>query len=463
MARLYLIRRTLETFLGPMTIEELHDSYKRMAFGLQDEIAGHCAPWVVLSNMDSLKEHYPEILKIIQDDYFGGWAISEHTAKKIPTEEKTNRVPAQRNGLGLAFMFLAIALSAAALALYLVKNTKLSGKLTGDADLNVDRVSTMFQQGQYETFSGFMKDHSADVVTKAMRSKREFDDWIPYLRAYAFLTGGEVEGLSPKYLRGVSVGEQAPIDCTLGSWKKRWQQNAGTWAPFFSGKKSPSAQWSRLIAWDPYWIRHRVHYGWVKPGSYYEGCLMMANKALSEVSSSNGGSTNGTNSGSLGGSSVQAEQKILQNRFDWMLDVLSSRNRRPALTNDAIATKSGDLLTFLTCVEESSSFDLIKQCYGHYNMSGLDPFWSAVIDRAILLNVLRIAVRIASGNGGKIDPAVLGEMTNGMAKMSRIDQFTRFDYTPELKFLRALSSSNGEMQKAIDIVKQEFPDVVFDN
>src|SRR4051812_11628672 len=128
MAKLYLIRRNLENFSGPMTLGEMKEAYKRMAFGLQDEVSGHCGPWVSLEDLVRVKKHYPEVARIVNEEMLAGWGLSDHSARKI-VQEETQKVSVKgTRGLGLALTFLVIALVAFVAAVYMASANRFSGR-----------------------------------------------------------------------------------------------------------------------------------------------------------------------------------------------------------------------------------------------------------------------------------------------------------------------------------------------
>ena len=65
--RYYLVRRDHREFIGPMVLDEFQDRLQRMEFGLQDEVSGHCGPWVVLDHKEDLTKHYPQIVEALGD------------------------------------------------------------------------------------------------------------------------------------------------------------------------------------------------------------------------------------------------------------------------------------------------------------------------------------------------------------------------------------------------------------
>ena len=106
MAKLYLIRRNLEGFSGPMSLMELKDAFKRMQFGLSDEVSGHCGPWVTMDNLEKVKKTYPEVARIVYEDLASEWGVSSH-GDPVPVSENTRQIRKKSaRGLSLAVTFL---------------------------------------------------------------------------------------------------------------------------------------------------------------------------------------------------------------------------------------------------------------------------------------------------------------------------------------------------------------------
>ena len=83
---MYVVRRNLETFLGPMNIEELKRAQNAMEFGLHDEIAGNCGEWVRFDKPGEMGLHYPEVIDAISKEMFESWGISTHPKKLNKTK-----------------------------------------------------------------------------------------------------------------------------------------------------------------------------------------------------------------------------------------------------------------------------------------------------------------------------------------------------------------------------------------
>ena len=74
--RLYLIRIDMERFLGPLSQKEMREAYRRMEFGLQDEIAASNKLWVSFDDLELVKRHYPELVGFVKKEMLSGWGSS---------------------------------------------------------------------------------------------------------------------------------------------------------------------------------------------------------------------------------------------------------------------------------------------------------------------------------------------------------------------------------------------------
>src|SRR5690606_29137563 len=136
---------------------ELKDAYKRMAFGLADEVSGHCGPWVLLEDVNGLRKHYPEVARILHAATFAGWGVADERVSRVGHEE-TRRVPAARTkGIGLAITFLVIALVAFAAALYMASQSRLSGKVREPTpNPTPEEAHALLERGDSAEFDGYI-------------------------------------------------------------------------------------------------------------------------------------------------------------------------------------------------------------------------------------------------------------------------------------------------------------------
>ena len=380
MAKLYLIRRNLESFAGPMTLAEMKDAYKQMQFGLQDEVSGHCGPWVPFDKQDRIKKYYPEIARIVNEDMLAGWGVSNHGERIVNEETKRLDVKSTR-GVGLALTFLVIALIAFAAAVYMANSAKLSGKTKDPTDnLRPGDPQGFLDRGDSGGFQTYMAAHAGDIVDHATKAKNpdQLAAWMPYLRVFAFANDGQVPGLDPRTLRGTNV-IAAPGDCSMHFWKREWKSSMRSWNDEIVQRKLVHSHWARLLAWDPWWIRRRDNKGWLGNLNYYVGCLTMANKALADLSTDTSLVTSAGDWEKLGFNKVRQ-------RRSWLLDVsgqgTSSQPSAPAVDNS---------VAMWTCFEAAKDLPGLSKCRDGMSTDS-DP-WNQYVEERYGWNLLRIAAQ----------------------------------------------------------------------
>jgi hypothetical protein len=442
LARLYLIRRNIETFVGPLTIDAMRDAYKRMAFGLQDEVCGHAGEWVSFDDMAKLKSKYPDVAKIVSQDMLAGWGVSDNTGKRIFNEDTKQIFVSKRSrALKMAMAFFFAAVLAFAAALYFAGQKKLSGKLhNSDGIPSIEEVNDFVEQNDLPQAVATIDRALPLIVESSLKSKTQFASWIPFLRLYAFEKDGEVMGVSPKILRG-NGASSAPIDCSVSIWRKRWKSSVKQWPAFLLGKKFIRAHWARVLAWDPHWIHRRNSKGWVQPKNFYQGCIKMAKRALEDVVNGNS---------ALPGSNVidwerQGAGTILR-RLEW-LSRLSSSGQAISYSN-----KPQDIITTWSCLEGAKDFQELGRCSSGTPSSEAA---AAYFDDRVSWNVMRIATSLS----GSIPEKTLGLIGTHASKLRKSDHFTRFDYKPEQKFIKLLVKQGGNADRAMEKIVRDYPEV----
>ena len=444
MKKLYLIRRNLESFAGPMTLNDMRHEYKRMAFGLQDEVSGHVGPWVSFDDIDKLRRYYPEVAKVVHDEMFAGWGVSEHTAQRLVTKDKKKpaprAAPRQRN-LGLAVACIIIAIFAFAAAIYLATGSKYSGKLIdGPRGIDITDINKLTDAEDYDGAVLYMKRNLQSLLPSVSQNSKNLGRWLPHLRLYAFANEGWIDGVGAKQLRG-SGAVVAPPDCSLTTWKKRWRQSSRQWQGYLEGRSLTKAHWARILAWDPHWIRSREQKGWIKPQNYFVGCLDMASKALAEVIGENQAETAERNA------EIASYGPGIQRRLQWLLEI--SQTGRSSLTSESGGQPT--LLTTLTCWEQARSNAEFEAC--RTVTPGTEAIRKYLEERAQLQQL-----RMAFLGGNPLPADALARLNSIGAIAPKSDTFTRFDYKPELRLVKVLVKQEGAMQKAAGRVKEDFPE-----
>ena len=84
MQKRLLVRRDNSNFIGPMSLEEFARRFKKLEFGFQDEVAASNGIWVKLDQYQQLKQHMPEVAKLVKTEL----------AKQIQVDEfgKNNQI-----------------------------------------------------------------------------------------------------------------------------------------------------------------------------------------------------------------------------------------------------------------------------------------------------------------------------------------------------------------------------------
>ena len=426
MARLYLVRRGLESFLGPMPVSELKTHWQRMAFGAQDEISGHCGPWITIENTSQLSKAYPEVAKALLDESGEGWKGNSGT-RRIAIEPDAARVTAERRRtMALALLFLTIAVTAAATAVWLASSgASFSARSADAAPLPTTAdVHVLLTKPDPEGLQALLAPREHELLLKMTRSREAFSEWIPYMRAYAFMRGGEIEGLSPKLLRGPGA-MTAPTDCSTKAWRKRWRESTKQWSGVVSGRQLVRTHWSRLLLWDPHWIRRREVAGWIEPRNYHEACLGSALAALTEIK---------TERAALPGAEPmeipEADYAAIKRRLQWLVEM-------SVLDEPLVAPpppESGNFLASLTCIEAGG---------GSSCMTGVraGELAAGYLDERLGWFQLKQAIRLAPAP----DPSLQADLTARWSRLLAGDSHTRLDYLPELRLVAGDWKMNVEL------------------
>lgn len=445
MPKLYLIRKGLESFVGPMTLAEMKEAHKRMGFGLQDEVSGHCGPWVIFEDLERIKKYYPEVARIVNEDMLAGWGVSNHGVPlKEAAPEETRRLQAKPSrSFGFAVAFLVIAVLAFAAAVYMANNGRFSGKLKdGGEEPVLEQAQGFLDRRDSIGFDQYMEANLEGIVRKTVLAKNGESPWLPHLRLFAFSHEGAVKDLDPKLLRGATAAS-APSDCSLRTWRKRWRASVKQWAQQANERKLVrGAHWSRLLAWDPHWIRRRDSKGWPTGLNYYVMCLSMADKALAEVAADPSLVTTAADWDKLG-------MPKLRQRLTWVLEMAKDGQSTQSFQADA-----SNPMSSWNCFEGARDLKSLARCREGASEPS-DP-WTSYNDERYAWNVVRLAAK----EKGVPTPELLDLVAKVTAKINKADYFTRFDYRPEHKFARGLGKSSP-VEKSVEKVQGEFTDVKF--
>ena len=448
MPKLYLVRRSIETFAGPMTLEEMKSAHQRMAFGLEDEVSGHCGPWVSFDDLPSTKKHYPEIARIVHEDMLSGWGLSEQSALRIVGEDTKKLRAGRPRSLVLGLMFFLIATSALAAAVYMAGSSKFLGRsappekglptVAGLADL----LGRNDEQVFYDTMSSSIE----KIVSKALGSREMFRLWIPYLRRFAFVEDGAIKGLPASLLRG-QQSRAAPVDCSRLSWRRRWQASAGKWSTILDGQALARAHWARLIAWDPHWIKRRRPVDWQEPFNYYVGCLAMAEVALADLIAEEEELP-----ANVWSSKQMKQARAIKSRLRRQLDIAAGR--RPAVLS--YHGSSSNVLNLWNCFETASNSDQLDQCRISNPM--ISRKWQVYAEERWRWHQLRLSTE-ALLSSEAVSSASIALCSLSPRDSNSSDYFTRFDYEPERQFCQLATKPGLAVQPLLREVEGRYPGV----
>ncbi|MBM4252699.1 MAG: hypothetical protein FJ146_12060 [Deltaproteobacteria bacterium] len=437
MAKLYLIRRNLEGFSGPMTLMELKDAFKRMQFGLSDEVSGHCGPWVSMDNMEKVKKTYPEVARIVYEDLASDWGVSGHGEPQQLSENTRLIRKKSARGLGLAVTFLLLAAAAFVAAIYMANNARMSSKARElpDHAPRPEDAQSLLDSSDKDGFFKYMQTNMQFIVDKAQSGRKDGDAWLPYLRSYAFARDGQISGLRGNVLRGAAV---APLNCSYKTWAEQWRSSQASWHEVLTEHQLVHAQWARVLAWDPNWIRKKEHKGWLAGENYYLGCLVMAQKALVDLSEKNASEVARAEFERNGVTS-------LKSRLNWLIAAsqgLSAPESNVSPSNE---------LALWSCFEDASDLGALGRCRANQPRQ-VDTLSSYSTERYIW-NILRLGVAMPS----QITGDVKSQLVLYADSLGTEDKFTRFDYPAEVRFLTTLSGRDSQGSRAADRGSAESP------
>lgn len=438
MAKLYLVRRSMETYIGPMNISQLKLAYRRMEFGLQDEVAASCGEWIAFDDVAALKRRYPELAKVVTEELLGGWGISEHDQKRIieSTKRRYKKRPrSRRKGPRLVFPALVLVVILVAIAAFLMKNSRLSSRFFDKNRLpGPDVVEIHLANGDVGKFDITLKRLLPGLLPRVTTSRKDYEEWIPYLRHFAYRQEGAMVGVSDKMLRG--MGEvAAPPDCSVQAWMEYWRKiDLNAFAALNAGQAQyPTAEWSTILFWDPHWIARRKASGWIEPQNYYEACLWMARRAIPQVNKT-----------------LPADSQVppvINLRLDFLINMVKGQrlSNRP----------EGGILGYVTCLENAPSMILLDKC--ELPAGNLTDEWKEYLARV----KARSETKLFLANR----PAIAEDELARLSQLHKIqesrDSFTSFNYQPEIRHIVAIMLNNGSVTEATKRMKYEFPEVQF--
>jgi hypothetical protein len=452
--RLYLVRRDSREFIGPMVLAELRQRLSRLEFGMQDEVSGHCGPWVVLDQKEILTLHYPEIAELLQDSLPLSWREVTNHARVISRQDarrdRSGRSRSTRRGGAktttedfnayLKQRRLRQKIVWASIIFVVSSLTALGVWMAGRGDdlPSLSEISTLANKSDNREFMDVMASRVIPAAARIAKSPKTMTVWIPYLRMYAFNSGGVIEGVSARQLRG-DLPQGAPADCGVDFLKRKWRENAEQIVQFSQGRTLSKNPWTRILAMDPQWVRRRPAKGWIKPRNFYEACLMNGIAAIRSLA---------------GEPDLGADPKdgltpellgLISRRLQAQLELLTVGQ-----TN--VPTDRSSVLGALTCLESSQKMGDIDACK---NRS--DPQFQALLDERVAMALLRMAL---SASSVKVDTEWMTAMQQVASKIMAEDVMSRSDLSPEGQIIGFLLMGMG-VDQAINKTELDHQDVRF--
>jgi hypothetical protein len=460
MTKLYLIRRNLDTFIGPYSAAEIKEAFQKMQFGLQDEISGHCGPWIPLESTDKIRKAYPEIARLIFED-MQSWGVSSPEAIKVTgsgVKELRSTKSSIFSGLGWAIALLLIAALALASAIYFAVTGKtIPFPRDSETPFLFEELKSIADKQDGPGISRFVEKHLVEITDRITRAKKPELQWLPYVRHYAFgfdnLLGngpssaasaslGAIDGLPMRFLRGDNLSH-IPMDCSEKAWLARWRGAIRTLNEMVTQARLVNSHWARLLSWDPHWIRRREHKGWLSGESYFLGCTYMAEQALKEIFADPSVVTNSADWEKLGLNKVKT-------RLNWILEVQKSG----LWSNQPTMPQANDLLSLWTCYESALEIKHLAQCRDAYT-GGSDENSASYSDERFGWNLIRLIL----GARGNLPNDVIQAMNQLLPKIQKGDQYNKFDYRFEIKLWRALLKQPTNIEKIIEKSLVESPEI----
>lgn len=448
MARLFLIRRNLETFTGPMTVVEMREAHRRLQFGMSDEVSGHCGPWISFENLTSLRKYYPEVAKIVSEEILPGWGISDQTGARFLGVSNTKKlIVSNTRSMHLALTFLLIAFIAFVAAVYMATGHGrfLSKQHVPEGEATPQDVQGFIDRGEFVAFEEYMG-KQLDNIVKSIGDNQNLENiWLPYLRLYAFNHDGAIAGISGKVLRGQLPGA-APSDCSLKQWRKQWRSSYKNWNQVLIDRKLIRAHWARMLAWDPHWIRRREHKGWLGEQNYFLACMIMADRALDELAADASLVNSAADWGRLGFTAIK-------NRIAWMLN-----SARGNVDSYPVSVDNNNSLSIWTCMEQARDLRSLSRCKDGLVDNTSDSSFIAYTEERFIWNSLRIAIN----GGASLNAETLVALDKLASKANKADFYTRFDYRAEQRLLRGLvqvAPGDGGVERIVEKLRSEFPEV----
>ena len=431
MSRLYLVRKNLELYLGPMDIMEFKEGYKKLKFGPDAEICSSLKKWVKLSDHQRLASRYPQIASIVSRA-----AIWEQSMAPVQIRDDhaiRSHFPRKQS----SFFFYGISFLIIALVIIGVWGYKEGIFSFSHKKINIQVVTQLLSQKKEVEFLKYMESHIAVIVPDASKHKTSYTEWIPYIRYYAYKKGGSVVGMKPQLLKGAVPSTLAPLDCSMEGLRSKLGEELQTdWKAILHGSETPSTIFQKMFFWDPYWIKIRVDPSWIQPINYYQACLIELSQVIKQDQFI-----------------IPTDVKpILEARVDHLLSTISPKQQGFRFESIKPKVVPTNILGALSCIEEDGDSEV---CIPKDSLAVPATKYLAVrkqrMDIFSMLSSIVIKEAILSEE--------LSELYTLRANIKPIDQITQFNYSSEYQLITYMQHTSGSIKKKKKMMEQSSPEI----
>jgi len=404
----FLIRKTNQEILGPMSITEFSDSREKMRIVDSDEVCGNLGDWIFLHQKDRLRNIYPEIFKSIYDENLvqsNAKIVSENQIESS-SQTKPSRFKNKKSDNAILEYVIASIFVIGVGVFFLINKKKVMQPAPVNGELvDLYRESVSRYAINWENASLFVSERPAMFIETMRKDQTSWERLIPYVRLYAFTNGAGVFGdLTPSQLKGREVS----IPCQMPEWNAMFKDNTKIFRQF--DVKDPIA---RSLMIDINWLQSRWTEGWLLPQGLEAACMLLGESAFKTV---------------YGQKSGDAETEAISRRFNRFREKVLGQKNFPVLTNHP--------LDILSCVEESLDGESVKGCIP----SNIKNEWKPFFEVAGAVNLVRRGI-VIPGNLPISYP------------------ITGLTLQPEIKLLEELKIGK-DLSSASKVVQEQFPEFI---
>ena len=432
MERLYLIRVGMERFLGPFTLKQVQDAYHKMQFGLQDEISGGLRQWVTFDNIEAIRRHYPELVQLIHSEMMSGWGmtVAPGSTPNARMRMDTGFSKPASSGRGLLFVTLFLIVLGAVIGMLSYRDGEFVNPILYMQNRPYYQAKSLLGDHYNARFEGYM-DRNRQEINQAMKKRKGYIQWLPYVRAVAFSRDGRWEGMTAKKLKGAAENF-LPADCSVAAWDDRWRDSRANWMPFIEGRRLPKEEWSRLLMIDSHWLKNRSPMaGWEEPGSYHEACLRTALKSLVKMTVDDSSS----------------DAKVFLSRLRWQLGAIAG-------TSPSAEYEMSGTLWAMSCLEDAHLNDDLKNCFNSVKVRG--P-WQDFFEAMTLVRRMAILTTEA-----QLSDSDVRELQTLLTQFTPKAGELFLNYEEEIKLYQEVIAQKGNVKAAKSAIQKRYPGVHFE-